>query len=208
MKNINCYGKENKLNLVQEYYLEPILYLGLLPNQEKQGCCGKLTDRYYIFKATNKISKEEVSFYAGKHCAEELLKLTNKNSLPFFNPLSIIAHNITPRGNSSTTQTKKKLHIVNKQLINAIRLISIAWDSPPPVSTLNIISFTLRLDENTINKKGVSWVNEKLEFDNQGRTLTQMYNDLRAENQDFREFNFDDVRNYMSEQFPNQINRY
>ncbi len=81
---VNCHGEENKQKLVEEYDINPMLYLGLLPNQEKQGCCGKLTDRYYIFKAKNKETKKEFSFFAGKHCAERILMLIGESKLPFF----------------------------------------------------------------------------------------------------------------------------
>lgn len=109
MKEINCYGEENKKKLIGEYYIKPVIYLKLLANQEKQGACGKLKDRYYVFQATNKKTGEECSFYAGKHCAEGLLKLIKAEPLPFFNPLKSI--NDVREGKSNNTissNTKKK----------------------------------------------------------------------------------------------------
>lgn len=213
MKNINCYGNENKVKLVEKFYIKPIMYLGLLKNQEKQGCCGKLTDRYYIFKATDKISKKEVSFYAGKHCAEGILNLIKVKPLPFSNPLKSINDENTKKGNSSNnnigSKKKKVLHPLNQKLIQAIQIISMAWDYPPPVSVLNIIDFTLnKLDEFRINKRGIEWVNQNLLNDEQGRTLSQIYSDLKGENPNLKEIDFEILKNYMNEKHPEEVNRY
>ncbi|WP_407265148.1 hypothetical protein R5N98_06860 [Tenacibaculum maritimum] len=210
MKNINCYGNTNKKALVKECYLKPVLYVGLLPNQEKQGCCGKLTDRYYIFKATNKLTKKEFSFFVGKHCAEKLLELINVKPLKFFNPLKLDSDNL--HGNSTSNnhldKLKKKIHPINKELIQVISIISMAWDYPPPVFVLDIIEYTNSLDEFRVNNKGVLWVNRNLAKDKQNRDLTQIISELREVSPNFKQMDFKNIRNYLNKEYPDEINKY
>lgn len=214
MKSVNCHGNENKRKLIEKYYIKPILYLGLLTNQEKQGCCGKLTDRYYIIKATDKTTKKEFSFYSGKHCAEGILSLINVNPLPFSNPLKSISNknsNVDNSGNNNTTLTlehKKAIHPLNNELIQAIQIISMAWNTPPPVFVLNIIDFTKNLDEFTINKKGIFWTNRNLDKDKENRILSDIYSDLKKENPNLKEVDFENLRKYMNEYHLEETNRY
>lgn len=202
---INCYGDEKKKKLVEDYIISPILYLGLLPNQSKNGCCGKLTTNYYIFNAVNKSTNEEVLFYAGKHCAEEILNLIKKPKLELFNPLSIVSFKNHNNKNYSTTINN--LEPINNELINAIKIISIAWSSIPPSSTLKIIDFTLK-NPMSINYKGIEWVNKSIAKDYKNRTLTEITQDLKNENPDLRNFTFERLKQVISIKFPEEINRY
>ncbi|CAH0255831.1 hypothetical protein [Chryseobacterium sp. Bi04] len=203
---INCYGDENKKKLIEDYLISPVLYLGLLPNQSKNGCCGKLTTNYYIFNAINKKTKEETSFYAGKHCAEEILRLIQKPKLELFNPLSInSSKNQSNKGQSITISDN--LDPTNNELINAINIISVAWSSIPPVFTLKIIEYTLS-NPRHINYRGVEWVNKSITRDYKNRTLTQIVQDLKDENSDLRNFTFERLKQVMSEKFPKENNRF
>ncbi len=207
MENIiNCYGDENKKRLIENYVISPVLYLGLLPNQYKNGCCGRLTTNYYIFYAINKITKKEISFYAGKHCAEKILELIQKPKLEFSNPLHSNS-SVKSQNENHQTGSSNNIDIVNKELINAIRLISVAWSSVPPPSVLKIIDFTL--NKPTIpNHKGIKWINGYISKDYKNRTLTQIVQDLKNEYPDLRNFNFERLKNIMSEKFPEEINKF
>jgi len=58
----SCWGQEAKQRIVNEYNLEPIIYVKLLEGQERQGCCGVVTDKYYFFEATYKTTNEVENF--------------------------------------------------------------------------------------------------------------------------------------------------
>lgn len=204
--SINCFGDKRKQILVEDNIIYPLLYLGLLPNQSKIGCCGKLTTNYYIFNAENKKTKKENLFYAGKHCAEEILKLIGKPKLGLFNPLSIVSHK-EQNNNKKSSNIDNNLVPINKELINAIKIISIAWSSIPPSSILKIIEFTLK-NPNLINYNGIVWVNNSVSKDYKNRTLTEIVQDLKNENPDLRNFTFDNLKKEMSLKFPKEINRY
>ena len=45
---MNCRGEKNKQKILSKYFIKPLLHLGSLPNQVKDGCCGKLENEYYI----------------------------------------------------------------------------------------------------------------------------------------------------------------
>jgi len=194
--NESCYGQKKKEQLVINYEVEPILYLKLLANQEKNGCCGKLTDSYYIFTAIHQSTRKESTFFVGKHCAEEILKLVTKPPLPLFNPLRIDQQNLGQANNGNVRpHNRPNIHPVNRALIRAIAFISMSWNRPPSSGLLKIINFTNNRP-NYINHKGVKWVNEYIiNYDEQNRTLQQMYLELRAENPNMRDFNFDVLRN-------------
>ncbi|MEJ8605594.1 hypothetical protein JSO56_01510 [Riemerella anatipestifer] len=203
---INCYGSKNKKLLVENYDVNPILYLKLLPNQSKDGCCGRLTTNYYIFSAINKATNKEILFYAGKHCAEEILKLIQKPKLELFNPLSVDLYQNMGGRNSSIT-TKIKLDSTNNELIEAIKVISVAWSSTPPPSILKIIEYTLS-NPMVINYKGIEWVNKSLTKDFKNRTLSEIVQDLKKENPRLRDFTFERLKRVISIKFPKEINKY
>ena len=74
----NCRGNETKQKLVDDYDIVPLSFLKLLPNQEKQGCCGVLKDKYYVFEYQNKQNiHEKGSFFVGYDCGEQFLNLLN-----------------------------------------------------------------------------------------------------------------------------------
>ena len=185
------------------------MYIGLLADQEKEGCCGKLKERYYVLKATEKQeTKNEFSFYAGKHCTEEILKLINVSPLPYFNPFKSIGDNVRGGTTNPSKSNKQKVNPTNKELINAIYVISMAWNYPPPISVLNIIDFTKKLDEKTVNKNGFLWINKNLSNDKDDRTLSQIYSDLKEQNPDMREIGFERLKDAMNEFYPDEVNRY
>lgn len=203
---INCHGEENKKMLIRDYVIIPILHLGLLPNQSKNGCCGLLTKEYYIFNAINKFTKNETSFYAGKHCAEEILKLIKKPKLEFFNPLSI-TNSRNERGIKSSTLKIINLDPTNNELINAIKIISVAWSSVPPPYILKIIEYTLN-NSMRINYEGIKRVNKSIAKDYKNRTLTEIVQDLKNENPNLRNFTFERLKEVISTKFPEEINKY
>jgi len=72
----NCRGKEAKVKIVRHYSLSCVGHLKLLPGQNKQGCCGLLTDQYYAFEYKNRENPDDSGvFYAGRSCAIDFQEL-------------------------------------------------------------------------------------------------------------------------------------
>ncbi len=94
------------------------------------------------------------------------------------------------------------MHPVNKELINAIQIMSIAWNYPPPIPILNIIDYTKKLNKSTENKRGIYWINDKLIMDKENRTLTETYDDLKTEHPDLRKISFNRLCDLMDKEFP------
>lgn len=206
--NLDCRGDKNKEAIVRDYFLKPLIYSTLLEEQEKLGCCGKLEREYYVFRAKHKKNNNEFSFFVGKHCAEKFLLLINHPKLDLFNLFISETENEHTQNNSNDGNSGlKKIHPINKELIEAIHILTTAWNSPPPSSVITIIEFTHN-NEGIVNKMGIKWFNEKLAYDKQKRTMTEIYLDLKNANKKIRNFSFEKLKSYFSDSFPNETNRY
>lgn len=195
---MNCKGEENKDEIVELYDLKPFAHIKLLNGQKKDGCCGPLEDRYYAFEATPKQEglKSEV-FYCGDFCAKGLLKRIGHKELPLFNLLSQAGKIGTGGTNTSSGTEKVELCAVNQQLIEAIYLLCAVWDKPPSTGLVTIIDYTKRYS-NRENARGVEWVNNTIKERGSGKTLSEIYNDFRANySAKIRNFEFTDLRNCM-----------
>ena len=89
---MNLRGHENRLKFLAKYDVTPISHLKLLEGQKKDGEGGILTDSYYCFSYSLKGNSKKVlgTFNCGYHIAEDLLKLSNQDKLPLFNPFKVI----------------------------------------------------------------------------------------------------------------------
>ena len=196
----NCKGDEAKKQIVEEYDIYPISFVKLLEGQKGEGCCGTLKDVYYTFSAINKETKKEESFFVGKSCAEQFLELLKLKKLPLFNPLT----DINDKSKSTASNDKKentkeeidKVLPINRELLNAIALLSIICDDPLE-SMQNICKFSI--ESSKPNENGIIWFNEKLKKYSKGRTLTQMCEELREKYPNFKVYNFDNLRKVLLE---------
>lgn len=66
---------------------------------------------------------------------------------------------------------------INKELIDAIYILNASWNRLP-ASLVNIIEYTNK-NESVINVRGIKWLNEKLMYDKQNRTMTEIYLNLK-----------------------------
>lgn len=196
----NCKGDEAKKQIVEEYDIYPISFVKLLEGQKREGCCGTLKDVYYTFSAINKETKKEESFFVGKSCAEQFLELLKLKKLPLFNPLT----GINDKSKSTASNHKKenakeemdKVLPINRELLNAIALLSIICDDPLE-SMQNICKFSI--ESSKPNENGIIWFNEKLKKYPKGKTLTQMCDELREKYPNFKVYNFDNLRKVLLE---------
>lgn len=196
----NCRG-ERKKELVKQYEITPILRTKLLKGQSKEGCCGELTDVYYVFKYKEKGGSVEGSFYVGDDCGKQFLDLIGKKELPFlFNPLKEMSNGgAGSQGNSgSPTDGKKQFDPLNSELICAIGLLIAAWNKPLSGLALRIFEFTNQAYSKP-NYKGVEDFNNIiLSKDYHKRSLMSIYVSLKKEN-NLKEFTFERMHNHLTE---------
>lgn len=156
ISNGDCYG-EKKKGVVENNYLFPLMQLKLLNGQEKQGCCGKLTEHYYLFAYRN-IDDDSIkgTFFVGSDCASQIIELLSeikgakdRLSLP---PI----FNIASGGLITTTQPMLK---INKEALTVIHLIATLWDAPI-YGSLEYIMLWIKKNPNTaISDKSIVSIN-------------------------------------------------
>ena len=205
---LDCRGGKNKEAIVRDYFLTPLMHTTLLEGQEKLGCCGKLEREYYIFRAKHKKENTEFCFFMGKHCAEKFLLLINHPKLELFNLFTSEINNESEDNNPNNESNNliRDIHPINKELIDAIYILNASWNRLPAL-LVSIIEFTHK-KESIINIRGIKWLNEKLVYDKQKRTMTEIYLNLKKENKRIRAFSFEKLKSYFSDNFPNEINRF
>lgn len=191
----SCRGEEKKEALVKQYELKPIAYLKLLNNQEKKGCCGKVTDSYYAFNARNRSTDEVESFYVGYHCAERLLELIPHEKLRLFNPLqSIQSKSVNISGiRGENTLSDARIAPLNLELSNAIHLLCTTWGQPPHSTLLSYLEYIRQRPGDRTQDFTIIKFNEILGKDRGGRgrrTLSQMIEELRKDNPTMKHFSF------------------
>lgn len=179
----SCWGSEAKQRIVNEYNLEPIIYVKLLEGQERQGCCGVVTDKYYFFEATHKITNEVENLIVGYNCAEQLLDLIGHERLRLFNP---IQGENNGNGGGGQGGNNTAMAPINKELSNAIHLLCCAWGRVPSGSLKSNLDYIRSIPERPTNDFTITNFNRIVSYDNQGRTLTQIINDLRVDNPNLR----------------------
>lgn len=199
MKIDSCRGKERKLEICKAFHINPIAHLKLLNGQEKQGCCGKLTDQYYIFEYRVKGDYEsnQSHFYVGKDCANDFLEIIKKPILPLFNPLKQFESQGSKDGERNTNNREKVNTVIepfNRELLDAINLLCIVWNVIPRGSFKKIIDYTKSYPEP--NYRGLKWFNDILTSKN--LVLRNFLNELKEAN-DLRGFPFTRLNQYLNE---------
>lgn len=201
----NYRGKDGKQKICNDYSIKPISFIKLLKGQSKEGCCGLLTDRYYTFAYAKKGEEKNLFeyFFVGHHCANEFLEILGLNPLPFFNPLKQTKQG-DGKNDGMSTSAKSNNHPLNEELIAAINLLCISWNTIARSRLAYILDFT-RSSNSTPNQNGVIWFNDIVSTDKRKRTLRQMILELSKDN-DLRAFDFKEMNSFInSKSTPNWI---
>ncbi|MFH6983357.1 hypothetical protein [Marinoscillum luteum] len=189
---MNCRTRKRKEELNRKFYIQPVNYLKLLNGQHKQGCCGALDDKYYIFSYRPRSDYDAQSkyFFVGTHCANEFLDIIKHDPLPLFNPLIHEQGNHSPgNSNSSGSKDKASIHPFNRELLTATNMLCISWNIIPETRLESVISFTRRRPDNP-NYNGIEMFNRIVAKDARKRTLRKMIDELRETN-DLKKMRFD-----------------
>lgn len=189
----HCRGYEVKQRLVNQYNITPLSYIKLLPNQDKQGCCGVLRDKYYVFEYRNKINaNEKGSFFVGYDCGEQFLDLLNidKNRYKLFNPLATENNGGGLGGGGGGAGNAPQRDQLNQEVYNAINLICVAWNTLPKNSIQSILNFVRNPNSRRTDDWTIKTVNTLISHDYHNRTLSQIVQDLSDE-YNLRNFSFE-----------------
>lgn len=187
-----CRSSKVREKMVQEYNIKPIAHVRLLNGQKRQSCTKDLlTDSYYCFSYKAKDSDVTGTFLCGTYAANHFLELIQHPKLKVFDPLvSENVGTITSNGTNRDRGLNDTWHPTAKQLFNAINLIVICWGQVPG-GVLQKIKNEIEKNKNREPLPGqIKAINTIISRDRKGRTLQQMLDDLRKNNNMIRDFHF------------------
>ncbi|MDE5055226.1 hypothetical protein NDK25_23715 [Niallia taxi] len=130
---LNCLGHDTRINIIENYILEPVVHTKLL-GQDFFSCTGKrLTDSYYAFNYENrKIKSDKGTLICGRPTGEDFMKLLNLSPLSLFNPLvSQTTSSSNNEGSSTNSNSPIVWHTEAEEMYNAINLIILYWGNRP-----------------------------------------------------------------------------
>lgn len=191
-KTLLCRSSKVREKMVQEYNIKPIAHVRLLNGQKRQSCTKDLlTDSYYCFSYKAKDSDVTGTFLCGTYAANHFLELIQHPKLKVFDPLvSENVGTITSNGTNRDRGLNDTWHPTAKQLFNAINLIVICWGQVPG-GVLQKIKNEIEKNKNREPLPGqIKAINTIISRDSKGRTLQQMLDDLRKNNNMIRVFHF------------------
>lgn len=187
----NCRGKSAKEEIVSEYNLKPVVYIRLLNGQNIEGCCGPITDKYYLFEADHKDTKALESFCVGYDCGNQFLQLIGHPPLQLFNPFQTEPAGDNGGGAGGNGNQQPTMAPLNKELKNAIHILCSAWGGKAPKGGLrSFLEYIQKNPTRPTNAFAITGFNRIVGKDSMGRTLSQIIDDLRADNPTLRQFNF------------------
>ena len=213
---MNCRGHEIRQRIVRDYEVQPEAHIKLLANQQKHSDAGAtIKDEYYVFSAKHKTDGKKEVIQCGMGAARDFLELINHTGLPLFNPL-VGEHNVNNRqeydnrggGNLQPEEWNKTA----KQLYNAIMWLIILWDAKPDTPLFDFKDEVIKYKTYEPFDIKIKRVNTTIKNGSKGKTLTEMINGYRADN-DIRDgiCNFDILKNKirdMKDQQGNIIESY
>ena len=197
---MNCRGHETRQRIVRDYEVQPKAHIKLLANQQKHSDAGAIIeDEYYIFSAKHKTNGKKEVIQCGMGAARDFLVLINHEGLPLFNPL-MGEPDVNKRqeynNKGSGNLQPKKWNKTAKQLYNAIMWLIILWDAKPDTLLFDFKDEVIKYKTYEPFDIKIKRVNTTIQNGSKGKTLTEMINGYRADN-DIRDgiCNFDILKN-------------
>lgn len=185
----NCRGNEAKDKIVASYNIKPIVYVRLLAGQRIDGCCGPVTDKYYLFEAEHKETKKIENFSVGYDCGDQFLQLIGHEPISLFNPFK--AENIQGGGGGGNNENEAQIHPLNRELKNAIHILCSAWGGYAPKGSMRkFLEYINKAPQRATNSFAIVGFNKIVGKDAKQRNLSEIINDLRVENPNLRNFTF------------------
>ena len=211
---MKCRGRNVRERIVRDYNVTPVAHIKLLAGQTKiSDAEADITDEYYIFDVIDSEGNKEI-IQCGMGATRHFLELLNHVGLPIFNPLHIDrnagGHGGVNPGLGGNANQGQNWNQTARQLYNAIMWLIIAWDAKPNTPLFEFRDDVVRYH----NREPFDWkvkrVNTVIENGGRGRTLSEIINDFRNENNirdDMCQFNLlNNIINNMVDQNGNPLN--
>ena len=178
---MDCRSTEKRQWIVENYTVKPMAHIQLLAGQTKHSDAGATIERdYYIFEAVNNENGEKEIIQCGMGAERYFLELLNHEALPLFNPLH--GDGEEHGGGAGGRRTQKKWNPVAKQLYNAIMWLIIAWDAMPGTPLFEFRNDIVKYKQVMPFKWKVKRVNSAIQNGGKGRTLTEIIDGFRQNN--------------------------
>lgn len=205
-KKFKCRTPERRVELVKKYDIKPVFYSSIIPDQEKLSCTSDpLTDRYFLFSYKEIGGTFSDTFYCGKVAAEHFLELTRTKRPPHFNPLKAIQSSTSPEDRGETdgdVSNKKPLHPASRQLLDAIKLVIVCWDSPPGIPLTSVKEKVEKYGHNAPYPGEVKAVNTVIQHGK--NSLPAMLQAFRNKGHAVRDFKFDLINTILKDNYPSE----
>lgn len=195
---MKCRGPKVREEIVKRYTVIPRTHLRLLHGQTKRSDAeAEIKNSYYIFDVLDDNKVIDV-IQCGLGAANHFLKLLKASPLPMFDPL--VTHHTSHTSSSTSKEEKIKAEIENltkgnggstkdvwnpaaRQFYNAIMWLIIAWDAKPGTKIFEEKEKALKYRHCTPYDDRVLYINGIIKKDSKHRTLTQMIEELRQDNE-------------------------
>lgn len=183
---MDCRGHDIRQKIVNNYEVQPVAHIKLLANQQKHSDAGAtIEDEYYIFSAKRKTDGKDEVIQCGMGAARDFLELINHKGLPLFNPLKgdsrMNNRSEQVNGGGLNSQTEK-WNETAKQLYNALMWLIILWDAKPNTPIFSIKDEVLKYKNREPSEKIIISVNTIIRRGGKGKTMTDMINACRVDN--------------------------
>lgn len=187
-----CRSSKVRERLVREYDIRPIAHVRLLNGQERRSCTKDLlTDSYYCFSYRAKNGDATGTFLCGTFAAKHFLELIHHPKLTLFDPLASEAIGMVTNSINGKKGFNEIWHPAAKQLFNAINLLIICWGIAPGSVLQEIKNDLEKYKSCEPRPRQIKAINTIISRDKRERTLQQMIEELRNQNNKIRSFRFD-----------------
>lgn len=195
----SCHGDTNKDQIVASYEISFVEGMRLFAGQHRDGCCGDLTDEYFMFAYKHRTDvTDHGNFFAGRHCASEFFTRLGigHDQLRAFNPFTAVAtgggHAAAGGGGAPAGGHAGgigAMEPLNIEIYNAIILIAMYRDTTPYNTFARILNY-MRTHP---MRRTDPWVVEAVNnwFDHNGMTMSGLLTALEAlDTRPLKNFNF------------------
>lgn len=209
---MNCRGTQTRERIVRDYQVTPVAHIKLLAGQTKRSDAeANIDNEYYIFEAVAPNGEKKI-IQCGMGAARHFLRLLNHEGLPLFNPLHVSRNVGGTRGVRGNVNQEQNWNQTAKQLYNAIMWLIIAWNAEPTTLLYEFRKDILEYYDREPFDWKIKRVNTVIKDGGKGRTLTEIINDFRNENNirdDMCQFDrLNNVINGMQDQEGNPIRSF
>ena len=211
---MDCRGSKTRQRIVRDYEVQPEAHIKLLANQQKYSDARAIIeDEYYVFSAKRKTDGKKEVIQCGMGAARDFLELIEHKGLPLFNVADPHVNNRQEYDNrGSENLQSEKWNETAKQLYHAIMWLIILWDAKPDTPLFDFKDKVIKYKTYEPFESKIKRVNTTIKNGSKGKTLTEMINGYRADN-DIRDgmCNFDILKNKihdMKDQQGNTIESY